>query len=267
MLRKALFLVTVIAVSQPSVNAQAASTPGFHYDVVSIKPNNDVNSPTRWRTTDDSFLANNMSLSMLLVAAYDTRPDLISGLPEWVKNAHYDLTAKTDADPAALKRLTPAQRSAMLANVLTERFQLKIHPETKELPVYDLVVVKGGSKLKPNAAVMVADPAVLPKPGMRPGMIMMGRGQFTGEAVALSSLINSLANELERNIIDKTGLTGNFDIHLKWTPANTPADAGQPDPAPPLFTALEEQLGLKLIPAKGPVQTWVVDHIDHPTEN
>ena len=267
MLRTIFFLVTLAVAVHPSANAQAASRPAPQYDVVSIKPSNDINGPTRWRTTDDSFLANNMSLKMLLVTAYDTRPDLISGLSGWAATAHFDITAKTDADPAAMKKLTAAQRSAMLANILTERLQLKIHPETKELPVYDLVISKEGSKLKPNAAVMVMDPGALPKPGMRPGMVMMNRGEFTAEAVSLAPLIKFLANELERNIIDKTGLTANYDIHLKWTPEGSPADASQPDPAPPLFTAIQEQLGLKLIPAKGPVQTWVVDHIDHPTEN
>ena len=271
MLRKALCLVTLASVSHSSANAQAPATPTPHYDVVSIKPNNDVNSPTRWRTTADSFLGNNMSLMMLLVTAYDTRPDLVSGLSGWAATAHFDITAKTEADPAAMKNLPQSQRNAMLIQLLAERFQLKIHLETKQLPVYDLVVSKEGPKLRPNTAVVVMEPGVLPKPGMRPGMILMNHGEFTAEAVPLSSLTHSLASELERNIIDKTGLTANYDIHLKYTPdrgASAGPDSGKSeDAAPPLFTALEQQLGLKLISAKGPVQTWVVDHIDHPTDN
>lgn len=271
MLRKALCLAALLPAPHMPLNAQTTEVPGLHYDAVSIKPNTTDSGNMSWRTNPDSFTATGMTLTVLIMSAFDTREDLISGLPAWAQKDHLDLSAKiTDADPEALKKLSPQQHRVMIAEILADRFHLKIHPETKQLPVYELVVAKDGSKLKPNAAVYEKNPAVKPKEGMAPGGYFTKSGEFTGTAIPLSSFVGNLASNLQRNVIDKTGLTANYDIHLKWTPdraASAGPDSAQPDPAPPLFTALQEQLGLKLIPAKGPVQTWVVDHVDHPTEN
>jgi uncharacterized protein (TIGR03435 family) len=154
----------------------------------------------------------------------------------------------------------------MLKSVLTDRFKLKAHVETKELPVYDLVIFKGGPKLQ-EAKQDRTDgaPAV-------PHNSWMGTspGRFNGQAVRLSALIEVLSHELHRTIIDKTGLTGEYDFKLKYTPDEGPPPMlnGQPDTSEPsIFTALEEQLGLKLNPAKGPVDTLIVDHVEQPTEN
>ena len=106
--------------------------------------------------------------------------------------------------------------------------------------------------------------------GMGAGMAVFNPGDFTGVGVPVSYLVSSLASQLQRNIVDRTGLTGNYDIYLKWTPDGaTPAgpDSAQTDGAPPLFTALQEQLGLRLVPGKGPVQTYVIDHVEQPTGN
>ena len=271
MLRKTLCLASLIPALLLNISAHAQEPAPLHYDVVSIKPNTSDSGNMSWRTNPDSFSTTGMTLTVLIMSAYDTRDDLISGIPAWAQKDHFDLSAKiTDADPEALKKLTPQQHQAMIAEILADRFHLKIHPEIKQLPVYDLVLAKDGSRLKPNAAVYEKNPAVKPKEGMAPGGYFTSTGEFTGVAVPLSSFVGNLASNLQRNVIDKTGLTANYDIHLKWTPEGAaPAgpDSARPDPAPPLFTALQEQLGLKLVPAKGPVQTWVVDHVDHPTEN
>ena len=152
-----------------------------------------------------------------------------------------------------------------MQNMLIDRFHLQIHHDVKQLPVYNLNVAKGGFKVKE------ADPNN-PYPEMKmngarisgAGSMMFGPGQFTGNAVTMASLAGNLSNILGRLVIDKTGLTGKYDLVLKYAPDDAPSTT---DPGPSLFSALEEQLGLHLESAKGPVDTIVVDHLEQPTEN
>jgi len=220
----------------------------------------------RVQTTDAAFTATNVSLSSLVSMAYDIRQNLISGLPGWA-DTRFDISAKiSDPDIAALKKLPREQRHAMLAVLLADRFHLKAHIETKTLPVYDLVLAKGGSRLKENIA-LPSDSADQPKTpfGLKRGSMMIDESQMTAVGVAISNLTQNLALRVERNVIDKTGLTGRYDFTLKWRPDDKPAadDNNNPD----LFSALQEQLGLKLEPSKGPVDTLVIDHVEMPTEN
>ncbi len=244
------------------------------YDAVVIKPNRSGGGGMSWRTKDDSFVATNTNLKNLLVNAYGIRDGLISGMPAWAEGARFDINAKIiDPDVEALKKLTPEERRGMIAAILTERFGLKVHTEIKQLPVYELMIVKDGPRFKDSAAVAAdpkGDPAL--RKGMGPGSMMTNNGELTSVAIPLSSLVVMLANELNRTVIDGTGLTGKYDLHLKWTPDRAAAagtDNGQQpeDVAPPLFTALQEQLGLKLVASKGPVETLVVDRLNQPTEN
>ncbi len=244
------------------------------YDAVAIKPNKSGSGSMSWRSSDDSFEGINFSLKQLIVNAYGIRDGLISGMPAWAEGAHFDIHAKiVDPDAEALTKLTPEQRQAMVASILTERFGLKVHKETKQLPVYELTVLKDGPKFKDSVAVEVDpkdDPAQ--RKGMGPGSMMTSDGQLKSVAIPLSSLVSMLASELSRTVIDKTGLAGKYDLNLKWTPDRVAAagtdDGQQPaDVAPSLFTALQEQLGLKLVSSRGPVETLVVDHVEQPSEN
>ncbi len=227
------------------------------YDVVSIKPNKSGSGNSGWRTGDDSFAATNVSVKFLLETAYDIKQDLISGVTGPIDSARFDVIAKiVEPDPAVMKKLTDKQRQAMLLPVLTERFQLKAHTEIKILPVYELDVMPDGTKFKQSS-----DSG---KQGW--GFNYHGnQGTLTAHDLSMASLVSLLTDIAQRTVIDKTGLTGKYEITLKWSQDVGPDSTT--DTFPSIFTALPEQLGLKLKPAKGPVETLVVDHIAMPSEN
>jgi uncharacterized protein (TIGR03435 family) len=231
------------------------------YDVASITPSKSDNDNTSIETHDATFSATNIQFRNLVSNAYDIREGLISGLPPWAESARFDIRAKiVDPDLPALKGLKKKQRAAMLAQILTDRFHLKVHTETKILPVYNLVVTSHGPKFKPS-----------PDQSSDHSGMSANDQDVTLTSAPISSLTYFLVGSLNRTIIDKTNLTGKYDLHLTWAPdrpAMAGSDAGQPDDAgPSLFSALQDQLGLKLDPAKGPVITLVVDHIDPPSPN
>jgi uncharacterized protein (TIGR03435 family) len=240
------------------------------FDVASVKENKNDSHIMRWMYTADGIRITNLSLSNLIADAYNIRQYLISGGPSWVNSAGFDLDAKVDAtDVETYKKLSPAQHRLMLQKLLADRFHLAAHIETKTLPVYDLVVAGSGSRLKASAPdpppPADANPSDPPKPK---GMIRMGAGRLELQDMPLGAFIEQLGYAVNRTVINKTGLTGKYDLSLKWTPDDQePADSSPDNQAPHLFTALQEQLGLKLEPSKGPVDTLVIDHVEMPTEN
>ena len=167
----------------------------------------------------------------------------------------------------------------MLQAQLADSFKLTIHRETKELPIYSLVVAKGGSKLqeaKPGDSYANG----LKGPDGRPGgahVMRMGRGELTAQGIGMNEIAHLLTPQTGRTVVDNTGLKGNYDFKLHWTPdQSTPAlggPGGGPDSStssesgPSLFTAIQEQLGLKLEPGKAPVEILVIDHVERPSEN
>jgi uncharacterized protein (TIGR03435 family) len=260
------------------------------YDAVSIKPNKPEGDRImiRIQTGGDRYAASGISLKGLIQYAYNLKmEDQISGVTGPVSNARFDIEAKIDEDTvAALKKLSNdegnAQRRLLMQAMLADRFKLKVHHETKELPIYSLVVAKGGSKLKdadPNDTY--ANGIKGPDGVAHAGVMRMSNGTLTAQGIPISNLVNNLSLQLHRQVVDKTELTGKYDITLKWTPddnhgaagpadnhgAATPADVSTADSGPSIFTALQEQLGLKLEPTKGPVETIVVDHVEMPSEN
>jgi len=253
----------------PSPQASAST-----YDVVSIKQNKSGSGVTSISSVIPTFKGTNLSLTMFLINCYPIREDLISGLPAWTRSARFDIEAKiVNPYKEQMDKLTDEQRRAILLAVLKDRFHLQAHLETKTLPVYDLIVAKGGPKFTGDGAAAAGIHAAVAKSGFTHGGTIMNDGELTGSAMPLSSLAYDLSGTVGRTIIDKTGLTGNYDFELKWTPeraAASGADNGQTDDqnsASSLFTALQEQLGLKLQSSKGPVETLVVDHVEMPSEN
>lgn len=305
--RFAILLTAALLVTQ-SGNAQAGKKLAF--DVVSIKPNDSGdNRRMIGGGPGGRFTATNIPLRQLIVLAYGDRSgggpaqDIeITGLPGWATSDGYDVQAQPEAG------VTPTQQQTqeMLQSMLADRFQLKIHRETKDAPIYHLVVGKDGVKMKlaedqtpltppappppggapppPGAAVRVGPGGpggAPPPPGTGPsmtgpvprGMIMMGLGQVRAGSQPVSALASLLSGQAGRKVVDKTGLTGLYDIDLKWTPDQLPS--GQPLPpgfeidptGPTLVTAIQEQLGLRLVPETGPVDTLVVESVQRPSEN
>jgi uncharacterized protein (TIGR03435 family) len=198
-----------------------------------------------------------LSPQLVIELAYGiTEPSRILGVPEWAKSGGWNIDAKVAGeDVAALGKLSRDDRSRMLQALLVDRFHLKAHIEKREMPVYDLVVAKGGPKLKEATAEEASQAMLL---GAVPGKIKC-------VSMPLSTLPPYLNRELGRPMVDKTGLTGKYDFTLEFVPA---AKAGSDETGgPSVFTAVEEQLGLKLEPAKEPMDVLVIDSIEQPAAN
>jgi uncharacterized protein (TIGR03435 family) len=248
--------------AQTPAAARAASPALPAYDVVSIKPNNTGSGHVSIHHDDGNFDAFNVSLTTLILDTYGFKEAQIFGLPSWADSARFDIKAKVvDPDIKAIEAMTREQYRAMLVPILTGRFHLQSHRETKLLPVYELVIAKGGPKLATSTAT-----GHQTVNGVEAGNISTRRTQFTATAAHLSSLAEHLSDQLQRVVIDKTGLTGRYDLLLIWAPDDGTPQASD-STAPSLFTAIQEQLGLKLQPGKAEVETLVIDHAELPTED
>jgi len=252
------FLLTHSMPGQTGSLQQRAEAKVPAYDVVSVKPHQPGDGNQSQGPTRDGYAARNVMIALLIRDAYNlTKLDQISGLPGWALDARFDLEAKMDEDSASAFRKLPhdqqwQQRQLMLQAALADRFKLKVHRVSKMLPVYDLVVAKGGSKLKPSQG--------------NEGWWSWSGPAITVHAEPVSMLTMCLSKlpDVDRVVVDKTGLAGDYDVDLKWTPEDEQA---RPDAGPTIFTALEEQLGLKLVAAKGPVVVLVIDHVERPSPN
>jgi uncharacterized protein (TIGR03435 family) len=262
--------------------AQSAPGPAPAYEVSSVKPNKSDNGRMRISYTPDGVSYSNVALQMVLRESFGIEDSRILGAPDWVRTNKFDIEAKVDAaDAPKLDKVPDEERGKMLLPVLADRFNLKFHHETRDLPTYALVVAKGGLKMKEAKPGDTYPNGIKGPDGKSFGgmMMMTGRGNITGQGIPIANLVNMLSSQrLGRPIFDKTGLAGNYDFDLHWTPDDAPpmaggAQAGSPgsdaatDPGPSLFTALQEQLGLRLDPQKGPVDVVVIDHIEQPSAN
>ncbi|WP_263384657.1 TIGR03435 family protein [Granulicella arctica] len=282
--RRMIFLVAVLALALPLARAQDmpimvdtspkstipdASLP--QYDVTSVKEHPSGEQMMRIMNKPDGFSCTNIPLKSLVANAYGIRQDLISGGPSWVGSTGFDVEAKVaGADVEAFKKLTPRQRSGLLQALLADRFKLKIHSETKVLPLYDMVIAKGGLKLKASAPVEASAEAVKdPEAARHRGMMTMGPGMFKGEGISIQAVGNQFSYIIHYTVIDKTGLTGTYDVNLKFSPddAGPPTGDTSAESSPTIFTAVQEQLGLKLNATKGPVETLIIDHAEQPSSN
>jgi bla regulator protein blaR1 len=257
------------------------------YEVASIKPNKSADNRTRIMYSPDGLSATGGTLQMLIMSAYGVSPHQISGAPSWLNSERYDIEAKMDSSTAdELRKLGEderrVERQQMLQTLLADRFKLTIHRESKELPVYALVIAKDGPKFqeaKPGDTYSNGIKGPDGRPGA--GMMLMGNGTLTAQGVPLVNLVRLLTRELGRTVIDKTGLTSKYDFTLKWTEereapmfkgteGSQPGTGGTSVPessGPSIFTAVQEQLGLKLESEKGPVDILIIDHVEKPSEN
>jgi uncharacterized protein (TIGR03435 family) len=235
---------------------QPAGTKAF--EVVSLKPSDPAMRGLSYYTRPGGrLIAKNVSLRRLIDLAYRMKAFQVSGGPTWIDSARFDIEGKAQ-DPHA----TEAQLRQMLQPMLAERFHLVFHRESKELPLYALVVAKGGPKLLP------------PHDPSRPGGVdfRMGGTQIIGTNAPILGLADALSERLQRTVVDKTGVDGRYDFKLAFTPDDRLTGFGEdnvnPDPeGASLFAALSEQLGLKLEGSKGPVEIFVIDRAERPSEN
>jgi bla regulator protein blaR1 len=276
------------AALKPGTSAPTTNSPLPKFEVATVKPTKADEDRTMMMFTADGISIHGVPMKMLVREAFGIEDDRILNQPAWFKN-RYDIEAKVDAEDAPkLKDMKMDQRRQMMLPLLEERFNLKYHHENRELPMYALVVAKSGLKMKASAPddPPKADVASKPegedtkdKPRLgRHSLMMNGRGHLESTGTGIPFLVHVLSSQLGRTVVDKTGLTGNYDYTLQWTPddVGTPmgGDAGpgkgdvSPDAGgPTLLTALEEQLGLKLESRKGTVDVIVIDHIDTPSDN
>lgn len=238
---------------------------GQQFEVVSIKPNAAGDHRVMIRMAPGGrFTASGITLKHLIGQAYNVRDFQIVGGPGWIESDRFDINAKAEG---LGERVAPDQLRPMIKALLEDRCRLKVRMETKEMPVYVLAAGKNGPKLTPNT-------------GAEPGpMFRMGRGQIDVKKASMAMLAQHLSQQLGRTVIDKTGLAGDYDFNLTWTPE--PGQGGGPfggslppevlpaadSTGPTIFTALQEQLGLKLESQKGPVPVVVIEQIEKPSEN
>ena len=227
------------------------------YEVISIKPSQPGARGGSMAGLPDGFRDINVRFDTLVRGAYGIVTEYqITGLPSWAKSDKYDVEAKVDAKTAdEWSKLSGKERwkqeQILMQALLADRCKLKVHFETKDLPVYNLVIAKGGLKLKDAAS------------DEKPTETMNG-GSATVRAMSIEALVFMFSGKDGRPIIDKTGLGDKrFDFDLKWSSD----DATDSESAPPLFTALEEQLGLKLEADKASEKVLVVDYMEKPSPN
>jgi uncharacterized protein (TIGR03435 family) len=282
-----IFLAAVAAVvlaAMPAVpQAPSADKPVF--EVISIKPNTATGIAAVGDQPGGRFVASHIALRRLIQYAYRGNQQFLGG-PSWLDDDRWDIEAKaaegTVPPRAAIPDMNvPDTVALMVQSLLEDRFKLKSHRETRDLPLYELTVAKGGSKMKlsddqtPPAALLGAG-GNQRRGALQRGGIRLGRGNIEAQAQSMSIFATALgALYADRPVVDKTGLKGLYDIRLQWTQDQgltaAPGPGGVPSTTAPLgpslFTALEDQLGLKLESAKGPLPVLVIDSVQKPSEN
>ena len=277
-------LVFSLADAMPSrtqLLPQAAPSPlpKYEYDVVSIKPYKPGSSEGNYAggidILPDGFSARNLYLRLLIQSAYRVSSNQVVGAPDWLSTEGYDVEARMDEVVAgALQKLSPDDRlhaqQQMVQAFLADRLKLRVHRDSKNLPSYELVIAKDGPKFqeaKPDETISTNSTA------------QGGTRSVTVKAYPISSLVLMLSNTLHNPVVDKTGLSGRYDFKLEWSPdasrlQSPSVGASEDSTTPPpnasgtsILTAVQEQLGLKLVSGKSPVEVIVIDHVERPSGN
>jgi uncharacterized protein (TIGR03435 family) len=236
------------------------------FDVATIKPNNSGASGIQGLTLNGrNFATRNASLGDLMGFAYEVQAKQIVGAPDWSDKDRYDIAAVPDQEGQP----NVQQLRLMVQKLLTSRFNLKFHQEKRDLSAYVLTVGKNGQKLNPTQLK-----GSLPGMGMRPGPTGLTMVMANARMADFTSFLQMLV--LDRPVVDRTGITGRFDYTVTFTPDDSefnghppklPATAETADAAPNLFTAIQEQLGLKLDAEKTGVDVIAIDHVEKPSPN
>jgi uncharacterized protein (TIGR03435 family) len=237
--------------------SSASTAPAF--EVATIKPAIPDQRGKTLTMQGHRFVTVNTTLNDLITFAYGIHPRQVQGGPAWLQTNKYDLVA----EPAAAGQPSTAELRQMVQKLLADRFKLILHRDKKELPVYTITVASNGPKL----TISQDDPSGLP-------FFSLGRGMARVKNMSISDFASLiLVVVLDRPTLDKTGFTGRYDFTLKWTPDEFQfggAESKAPPPtddAPDLFTAMQQQLGLKLESTKARADVFVVDRVEPPSEN
>jgi uncharacterized protein (TIGR03435 family) len=276
----------------------AQTSPGPEFEAASIKPNNSTAPGRRIGIPGDRFIATNEPLWQLIATAYGAPgflPQLlanyqISGGPKWINSDRFDIEAKAAGDVVRGTEGT-RRKQLMLQTLLAQRFKLVVHYEMKNMPVYALVLARRDQTLGPKLQRSKVDCAALRRnPNYRPGPVFgtpafdpanhdlcgsgVGIEGILKGGVTMTDLTVTFSRWLDRAVVDRTGLTGTFDVELQFSsegllgvPGPPPGVERPPNDNPSIFTAVQEQLGLKLESTRGPVEVLMIDHAEKPTEN
>lgn len=269
-MRVARIVLAVLASMAPAIGAQqlssdpCANQARAAFDVTTVKPSSEPagNSSVHARVDGTTFT---MTLRRLIARAYGLRDFQLTGGPSWINDTSWEVQGKLDVpeprvtDDAGLKVQNERQMQRLQA-VLADRFQLKCHITTRELPVYKLVVAKTGVKFTET-----------PEPGRNRHSSDTNdnghRVDYRATGIKMGDLARSFSSAVGRFVIDKTGLTGSYNVHVVYGSERSSPEDNETTTFATIFTAVEEQLGLKLVPAKGPVPVLVIDAVERPSEN
>lgn len=262
------FALTVIPAIILGLLASSDLRAQIEFEVASVKASPAGDRPATISVSPSGlYTATSMPLRILIRNAFGLQLDeQLAGGPDWVNAARFDISAKAENPRPSIEH-----RREMLQALLKERFKLVVHSETRQLPIYSLVVARADGSLGPQLTRPTVDCDALadrmlrgevpPQPAAQPplhGMRMQG-GKLEISCMPLQMLISNLTSSVGRMVVDRTGLTGNFNLRLEWE-TRPVADGNRPS----MFAAVQEQLGLKLEPARGPVEVVVIDHIERP---
>ena len=275
----AVFACALLAVSVANAQAAANQAAAFEpcpaadtikpvFDVVSVKPSDSPPTRSSMHGTPDGVMLT-ATLRRAILNAYRLHDFQLTGGPDWMSTQSWEIQGKMDTPAPDPGTLSPAERKQLeesrmlqLQAALIDRFHLRCHATEKEMPVYELVPAKGGAKLQEVTA----------EEDKRNALSTNGHGtqmHAVAKGITTEAMVNALSNEVGRIVVDKTGLTGHYNLTLDWVHDAAPGEGASADASsgPTIFTALEEQLGLKLVPAKGPVEVLVVDGAEKPVGN
>jgi uncharacterized protein (TIGR03435 family) len=254
-----------LSVSPSAGKPTSKSAPAFDIASIRLSPPSPDGHYHIWNDDHESnFRTGNLSIRDLIQYAYNLPKSQIIGGSPWLDSTTYDINAKSDPEVDAQLKAMPNEEAAqqkrlMVQALLKERFSCITHEESRELPIYNLVLAKGGARFQPSekhGTTIQEGPS---------------RIHVQGSDDTIGLLARELARSESRVVVNKTGLTGRYDLTLRWTPNDAPPallNGGiDPNAPPDLFTAIQEQLGLKLESGKGSVPVLVIDHIEKPTEN
>jgi uncharacterized protein (TIGR03435 family) len=267
-MRKLLTIVVLVSGLAGVTYGQTPQDAPLTFEVASVRPNKSGSPNNNFSIKGDTFTATNTTLRELIRVAYEAREMELTKGQEWIESERIDIVAKARA------QLKPGRFPDELKPLLAERFGLKVHNESREVPIYELLIARPDGKLGAGLRSVAADRCAesaaqtmerarkgLPPPAPIPGQrlqcgMQISPGVLQGASIGLGPLVNRLSSLAGRQVVDRTGLTGAFDFDLTWAP-----DAGPDAVGPSIFTALQEQLGLKLESTRGPINVLVIDEV------